>query len=60
MGKYLKTPIDIDMTNQFASEVLRMDFDNPVLKNMVLMLCFQCTQRRKTNEKICCNNLCYC
>ena len=32
MGKYLKTPIDIDMTNQFASEVLRLDFDNPVLK----------------------------
>ena len=32
MGKYLKTPIDIDMTNQFASEVLRFDFDNPTLK----------------------------
>ena len=32
MGKYLKTEIDWQMINEFAKEILRMEFDNPVLK----------------------------
>ena len=32
MGKYLKTEIDWQMINGFAKEILRMAFDNPVLK----------------------------
>lgn len=37
MGKYLKTEIDWQMINGFAKEILRMDFDNPVLKNGVTL-----------------------
>lgn len=37
MGKYLKTEIDWQMINEFAKEILRMDFDNPVLKNGVTL-----------------------
>ena len=32
MGKYLKTEIDWQMINNFAKEILRLEFDNPVLK----------------------------
>ena len=47
MGKYLKTEIDWQMINNFAKEILRMDFDNPVLKKWCDTEAYEGSELRK-------------